>query len=54
MYKNHNNKKNSSAPYLISKKRNFTLNIFLQKIRENKKVTFFDHPLNKLKCSKTP
>ena len=41
MYKNHNNEKNSPALYLIGKKRNFTLNIFLQKIWENEKVTFF-------------
>ena len=32
MYKNHNNEKNSPAPSLIGKKRNFTLNIFSQKI----------------------
>ena len=41
MYKNYNNEKNSPAPYLVGLKRNFTLNIFLQNIRENEKVSFF-------------
>ena len=34
MYKNHNNEKNTPAPYLVGKKRSFALNIFFQKIAE--------------------
>ena len=43
MYKNHNNEKNSPAPYLVGKKRNFTLN---KDMRKWKSHFFFDHPLS--------
>ena len=45
MYKNHNNEKNSPAPYLIGKKKFYPKHFFTKDMRKWKSHFFFDHPL---------